>query len=86
MGIATPAELRAEISQSTEITKTSQLPPEKLEQIRLINEKFPLQLSLAGATEQERAAIFANRRARLEYLAQYLTPEELRQYPTRPRF
>ena len=54
--------------------------PEKMAEIEKITQKYPQQVLPPNPTPEEYDEVYNNRRARLEYLAQVLTPDELNQY------
>jgi hypothetical protein len=74
------ADLGFKVPQARSKPVVSLFPPEKMAKIAEITAQYPQRPIPLGATAQEYADSFANRRARLDYLAQYLTPDELYQY------
>jgi hypothetical protein len=60
--------------------QTNALSPEKQQLVDEITKRYPSDLPSATATQEEVDTYYNNRKARLAYLAQYLTPDELTNY------
>ena len=67
-------------SQSPPVSAPGPFSPEKMQQIAQITQQYPKKILPMEPTPEEYQEAFDNRRARLQYLAQYLTPDELTQY------
>lgn len=74
------ARLGFKVRNQTTTPKPSRFSPYQLEQITKINQEYPNKHLPEGATSEEYDESFKNRKARLDYLAQILTPDELSQY------